>query len=276
MRYLLTPFIALFILLAYLVPSPVMAKSTANSGTVAATQSVTTAGKTDPKTPTKQRHWTTRKKIIVAVLAGCVIATAIAVPVGVSAHLQQVHREACKKALASLIVQNNQESVHIQRLNSLISSDLQQERRIQQQLGQSNLAQSPVGQLRGNLTQSPIGQLRSNLTTSQVGQLRTDLKDLQGEVSIARQSESVIISSRGFSSQVRGSLLQSFTVSDSPAIAASQNHQFVAAASAPNGSSLAPLVPANFFGQNTPAISATEYHYQEMWAQDAAAMVGFH
>jgi PPE-repeat protein len=35
------------------------------------------------------------------------------------------------------------------------------------------------------------------------------------------------------------------------------------------------LVATNFFGQNTPAIMATEALYVEMWAQDAAAMYGY-
>ena len=35
---------------------------------------------------------------------------------------------------------------------------------------------------------------------------------------------------------------------------------------------LANLIATNFFGQNTPAIAATEAQYMEMWAQDAAAM----
>lgn len=35
------------------------------------------------------------------------------------------------------------------------------------------------------------------------------------------------------------------------------------------------LVATNFFGQNTPAIAATEAHYAAMWAQDAAAMYGY-
>jgi PPE-repeat protein len=35
------------------------------------------------------------------------------------------------------------------------------------------------------------------------------------------------------------------------------------------------LIATNFFGQNTPAIAATEAHYAEMWAQDAAAMYGY-
>ncbi|RAU90325.1 hypothetical protein DQP58_23715 [Mycobacterium colombiense] len=41
---------------------------------------------------------------------------------------------------------------------------------------------------------------------------------------------------------------------------------------AANRALLASLVATNFFGQNTPAIAATEAHYAEMWAQDAAAM----
>jgi PPE-repeat protein len=35
------------------------------------------------------------------------------------------------------------------------------------------------------------------------------------------------------------------------------------------------LIATNFLGQNTPAIAATESHYAEMWAQDAAAMFGY-
>ncbi len=38
---------------------------------------------------------------------------------------------------------------------------------------------------------------------------------------------------------------------------------------------LATLVATNFFGQNTPAIMATEAQYLEMWAQDATAMYGY-
>ncbi|GFG73518.1 PPE family protein [Mycobacterium botniense] len=44
---------------------------------------------------------------------------------------------------------------------------------------------------------------------------------------------------------------------------------------AANRALLAALVATNFFGQNTPAIMATEAHYAEMWAQDAAAMYGY-
>jgi PPE-repeat protein len=44
---------------------------------------------------------------------------------------------------------------------------------------------------------------------------------------------------------------------------------------AANRAALAALVATNFLGQNTPAIAATEAHYAEMWAQDAAAMYGY-
>jgi PPE-repeat protein len=48
------------------------------------------------------------------------------------------------------------------------------------------------------------------------------------------------------------------------------------AAVAANRSTLLALVATNFLGQNTPAIAATQLQYVEMWAQDVAAMVGYH
>lgn len=44
---------------------------------------------------------------------------------------------------------------------------------------------------------------------------------------------------------------------------------------AANRLQLMTLVATNFFGQNTPAIAATEAHYAAMWAQDAVAMYGY-
>ena len=44
---------------------------------------------------------------------------------------------------------------------------------------------------------------------------------------------------------------------------------------AANRALLLMLIATNFFGQNTPAIMATEAEYVEMWAQDAAAMYGY-
>ncbi|BBX96406.1 hypothetical protein MLAC_17000 [Mycobacterium lacus] len=45
---------------------------------------------------------------------------------------------------------------------------------------------------------------------------------------------------------------------------------------AANRNGLVQLVLSNFFGQNAPAIAAVEAQYEEMWAQDVAAMVGYH
>ncbi|WP_122497777.1 PPE family protein [Mycobacterium attenuatum] len=39
---------------------------------------------------------------------------------------------------------------------------------------------------------------------------------------------------------------------------------------------LGALVATNFVGQNTPAVAAAESDYTQMWAQDVAAMVGYH
>ncbi|MEB3982692.1 PPE family protein [Mycobacterium sp. 663a-19] len=44
---------------------------------------------------------------------------------------------------------------------------------------------------------------------------------------------------------------------------------------AANRALLTALLATNFLGQNTAAIAATEAHYAEMWAQDAAAMYGY-
>ncbi|HTY32421.1 PecA family PE domain-processing aspartic protease [Mycobacterium sp.] len=43
-----------------------------------------------------------------------------------------------------------------------------------------------------------------------------------------------------------------------------------------NRSQLIQLVFSNLFGQNAPAIAATEAEYEQMWAQDVSAMVGYH
>ena len=43
-----------------------------------------------------------------------------------------------------------------------------------------------------------------------------------------------------------------------------------------NRVTLMTLIATNFLGQNTPAIAMTELEYVEMWAQDVAAMVGYH
>jgi PPE-repeat protein len=63
------------------------------------------------------------------------------------------------------------------------------------------------------------------------------------------------------------------------AAAAAYAAAFAATVSPPeiaaNRAQLMTLVATNLFGQNTPAIAATEAQYGEMWAQDAAAMYGY-
>ncbi|WP_197516953.1 PPE family protein, partial [Mycobacterium sp. E2699] len=43
-----------------------------------------------------------------------------------------------------------------------------------------------------------------------------------------------------------------------------------------NRGQLVSLVMSNLFGQNAPAIAAAEAEYEQMWAQDVAAMSGYH
>jgi len=43
-----------------------------------------------------------------------------------------------------------------------------------------------------------------------------------------------------------------------------------------NRNQLVQLVMTNLFGQNAPAIAATEAEYEQMWAQDVGAMLGYH
>jgi PPE-repeat protein len=45
---------------------------------------------------------------------------------------------------------------------------------------------------------------------------------------------------------------------------------------AANRNGLIQLVMSNLFGQNAPAIAAAEAEYEQMWAQDVSAMVGYH
>jgi hypothetical protein len=66
-----------------------------------------------------------------------------------------------------------------------------------------------------------------------------------------------------------------------PARAAAAAFETASAATVPpplvaaNRAQLQALVATNIFGQNTPAIAASEAQYEEMWAQDVAAMAGY-
>jgi PPE-repeat protein len=69
------------------------------------------------------------------------------------------------------------------------------------------------------------------------------------------------------------------TAAQARAAAAAYEAAFAATVPPPviaaNRALLMSLIATNFLGQNTPAITATEFHYAEMWAQDAAAMYGY-
>ncbi|MGH3551091.1 MAG: PPE family protein [Mycobacterium sp.] len=69
------------------------------------------------------------------------------------------------------------------------------------------------------------------------------------------------------------------TANQARAAAAAYETAFAATVPPPviaaNRSLLMTLIATNILGQNTAAIAATEFHYAEMWAQDAAAMYGY-
>jgi PPE-repeat protein len=78
-----------------------------------------------------------------------------------------------------------------------------------------------------------------------------------------------------------GATAQQAQLAGTQALAAAGAHAAAFAATVPppeiaaNRALLMMLIATNFFGQNTPAIAATEAQYAEMWAQDAAAMYGY-
>jgi PPE-repeat protein len=69
------------------------------------------------------------------------------------------------------------------------------------------------------------------------------------------------------------------TATQARAAAAAYETAFAAVVPPPliaaNRALLMTLIATNVLGQNTPAIAATEIHYAEMWAQDAAAMYSY-
>jgi PPE-repeat protein len=75
-------------------------------------------------------------------------------------------------------------------------------------------------------------------------------------------------------SQATGAAGQARTVASAfEAARAATVHPLEVAA---NRTGLVQLVMSNLFGQNAPAIAAVEADYERMWAQDVAAMVGYH
>jgi PPE-repeat protein len=79
---------------------------------------------------------------------------------------------------------------------------------------------------------------------------------------------------------MRGTAIQAEqTATQARSAAAAYETAFAATVPPPvivaNRALLMSLIATNIFGQNTAAIAATEAHYAEMWAQDAAAMYGY-
>lgn len=74
--------------------------------------------------------------------------------------------------------------------------------------------------------------------------------------------------------QAQATAVQARTVASAfeSALAATIHPALVSA----NRNQLVRLVVSNLFGQNAPAIAAAEADYEHMWAQDVAAMVGYH
>lgn len=102
------------------------------------------------------RHWSTRKKILVAVVVGCLIATAITVPICVHAHRVQDRRhDASKKVLSQVLLE--------QKINQRIAKDIEQQTVIQNLLGSSSVspAQKALLQSQFNDLQSEIVFFRS-------------------------------------------------------------------------------------------------------------------
>ena len=79
---------------------------------------------------------------------------------------------------------------------------------------------------------------------------------------------------RAAATQATGAAGQARTVASAfeAAFAATVHPLQVAA----NRNGFVQLVMSNLFGQNAPAIAAAEAEYEQMWAQDVAAMVGYH
>ncbi len=93
-------------------------------------------------------------------------------------------------------------------------------------------------------------------------------------------SASMVAAAAPYVSWMNATAAQAELAADQAKVAASAYEAAFTATVAPpviaaNRTMLAALVASNVLGQNTPAIAATEAHYVEMWAQDAAAMYGY-
>lgn len=106
------------------------------------------------------------------------------------------------------------------------------------------------------------------------------ISTLQGQHWSGPASEAMAAAATGYMAWATATAAQAEqTAVQIRAVAAAYETAFAATvppwAVAANRAQLATLVATNFFGQNLPAIAATEAVYAEMWAQDATAMYGY-
>ena len=93
-------------------------------------------------------------------------------------------------------------------------------------------------------------------------------------------SETMVAATAPYTAWMSGAASRAeLTAGQARAAAAAYEAAFAAtvppASVAANRARLVALIATNFFGQNTPAIMATQAEYAEMWAQDAAVMYGY-
>jgi PPE-repeat protein len=103
---------------------------------------------------------------------------------------------------------------------------------------------------------------------------------LAGDMWLGPASASMAAAAAPFAAWMSAAAAQAEqTAAQAEAAAAAYAAAFVATVPPPliaaNRAQLMALIATNFLGQNTPAIAATEAHYVEMWAQDAAAMYAY-
>lgn len=98
----------------------------------------------------------------------------------------------------------------------------------------------------------------------------------QGPASAAMASTAAryagVLSAAASQAQTAAAQAQAVAIEFESALAAAVHPALVSA----NRNQLVQLVFSNLFGQNAPAIAATEAAYEEMWAQDVFAMIGYH
>ncbi|WP_293055225.1 PPE family protein [Mycobacterium sp.] len=105
----------------------------------------------------------------------------------------------------------------------------------------------------------------------------SELSALQGQLWSGPASDAMVTAAAPYVTWVSAAAARAEkTANQARAAAAAYETAFAMTVPPPvieaNRALLMTLVATNFFGQNTPAIAATEAHYAEMWAQDAAAM----